>query len=177
MKGYTMKFDSYHMRIITINDIDQYYRVLVEESDDEAMYYTGSINSFSAKQISDYVRRIVNDTSRFDFLILQDNRIIGEVVINNIENKTCNYRICIFKKENFSKGIGFKATVEVLKFAFMELELDSIELEVYPFNERGIALYKKLGFEVSGEVFDDEAKDPYRNLIAMRLDKSGFKEF
>jgi RimJ/RimL family protein N-acetyltransferase len=169
MKEKYIEFDNYLMRLIKVSDTDQYFKYGFEQSDDEANYYTGTIGSFTKEQIVSYVQGIVENKMRYDFIIFCESKIVGEVVLSNIERNTCHYRICIYKNENFSKGIGFKATKEVLKFAFEELGLESVELEVFPFNERGIALYKKMGFEMVDELVDEEAEEPYRNIYTMRL--------
>lgn len=111
------------------------------------------------------------------FFDLDRNKIIGEVVLSEIENNNAHYRICIFNKEYFfSKGIGFNATEKLLGFAFKTLGLKSIELEVFPFNDRGIALYKKLGFEITGEIIDEEADSLYKkNIYTMKLKVEDFK--
>jgi len=169
MKENSYEFGKYQLRLLNENDAEDYYKSGFEESNSESNYYTGTTGSFTKKQIISYVENVIKNKSRYDFLILDEKKIIGEVVLSDIEEKNCHYRICIFKKEYFSKGIGFNATRKVLEFAFNELGLESVDLEVFPFNERGIALYKKLGFEITGEIVDDEAESPYRNIYTMKL--------
>ncbi len=98
------------MRLLEVDDIDDYYRYGFVESSDEAKYYTGTIDEYSKEQVLSYLKKIVNDNTRYDFIICKDDEIVGEVVINNIKNKNCHYRICIFNKKNFSKRIGYNAT-------------------------------------------------------------------
>lgn len=174
MENKIITFDNYQMRLIEEADTDAYYKQAIEGSDKEAKYYTGTVGTYSLDQIKSYVKTIVTDTSRYDFIITKDDDIIGEVVLSEIADGNAHYRICIFNKENFSKGIGFKATHEVFNYAFETLELKSIELEVFPFNERGIALYTKMGFELLENIIDDEAEDPYREICIMRLEKKNF---
>ena len=45
-----------------------------------------------------------------------------------------------------NQGHGYKILIEFLNFAFTELKLKRIWLDVNAFNERAIHLYKKLGF-------------------------------
>ena len=45
-----------------------------------------------------------------------------------------------------NRGHGYKILIEFLNFAFTELKLKRIWLDVNAFNERAIHLYKKLGF-------------------------------
>ena len=168
-------FNGYDMRKIKEEDIDRYYVDGFLDADEAANYFTGTLGTFTQDQVTAYVKKIVSDKSRYDFIILKDEKIIGEVVINNIEDGKAHYRICLFKKENFSKGIGFEATRRVIKFVFDNLKLNSIDLEVFPFNKRGIALYEKMGFEFIETIKDDEANEPYIDINIMRLSKENFK--
>jgi RimJ/RimL family protein N-acetyltransferase len=174
MEDLAFYFDDYKMRTIRQEDLELYYKWAVVASDEEAKYFTGTINSFSKDQIASYLKTIVDCDSRYDFLILKEDQIIGELVLSDIEKENCHYRICIFSKENFSKGIGYQATHVAFDFAFKRLNLETIELEVFPFNERGIGLYKKMGFLDVEAIVDDEAEDPYKNINLMRLKKESY---
>ncbi len=170
-----MTFDNYIIRLIRIDDIDKYYEYAFEKPDKEVMYYTGTIDEFNRDQISSYVNRVVNDSTRNHFIISSDSEIIGEVVLSEMNNKSCHYRICIFDSVNFSKGIGRKATKLIFDYVFDELDFDYVELEVFPFNERGIAVYRKLGFVEEQRIVDDDAEEPYRDIILMRLQRDDYK--
>lgn len=173
MKNKIINFDKYQMRLIEMIDVDDYTKAILGV-DKEAKYFTGTVNNFSKNQIISYVETIAKNENRYDFIITINSEIIGEVVLSEIEQENCHYRICIFNKQYFSKDIGFKATKLVFEYAFSELKLNTIQLEVFPFNERGIALYKKMGFEHIENVVDDEAEKPYKNIWIMRLKKENF---
>ncbi|GAB6110003.1 hypothetical protein JCM19376_39590 [Fusibacter bizertensis] len=55
------------------------------------------------------------------------------------------------------------------------LGLEFVDLEVFPFNDRGIGLYQKIGFEIMKRMIDEDAEEPYRDIIEMRLFKDNFK--
>lgn len=173
MKNKIINFDKYQMRLIEMKDADDYTKALLG-LDTEAKYFTGTVNNYTKNQIISYVEAIVKNENRYDFIITINSEIIGELVLSEIEQENCHYRICIFNKQYFSKGIGFKATKIAFEFAFSELKLNTIELEVFPFNERGIALYKKMGSEHIENVVDEEADNPYKDICIMRLEKENF---
>ena len=50
----------------------------------------------------------------------------------------------------WGKGYGTEATRTILSFAFNELNLHRVELEVYDFNARAIRTYEKAGFRHEG---------------------------
>lgn len=175
MKQIIKEFGPYHMRLIQVDDIDKYYSQAITQADDEANYFTGTSGSFTLEQISGYINRVVTDDTRYDFLIFEEETIVGEIVLSEVAEDTAHYRVCIYKKENFSKKIGSRATIELLKFAFDDLKLSTIDLEVFPFNERGIGLYKKLGFKITDKIVDEEAKEPYKDIIIMVLKAEDFR--
>lgn len=170
-----LQFETYEMRVIGVEDIEDYYMYAFETPDKEANYFTGTIDTYSKEDIEAYVKKVVGDRTRYDYLIWQNGELIGEVVLNHIHDKKGHYRICIFDKKNFSKGIGYNATQQVIDFAFTDLALESIDLEVFPFNKRAIALYEKLGFKFTGDYVDEEAVESYRIINKMSLDKSNWR--
>lgn len=160
-------FDNYHMRLIQNSDFESYYRYGFEAPDNEVNYFTGTTSVYSKDQIRDYIQRIVPDETRYDFIILLGEEIIGEVVLNDIHDDSAHYRIALFSKAHFSKGIGYWATYSLIDFAFNNLGINSITLEVYPFNKRGIALYQKFGFVSMGTFSDSDSPAPYNEYIKM----------
>ena len=58
--------------------------------------------------------------------------------------------IGIGEREHWGQGIGGEAMRLALNFAFNELNLHRIQLTVFAYNERAIALYEKLGFVREG---------------------------
>lgn len=155
---------------IKISDLKKYFKAL-NQADSESKYFTGTTTTFTISQVENYIKKTINDESRVLFTINISDNFVGEVALSDIENKSCHFRICIFKKENFSKGIGSFATRWIINYAFNTLLANEIELEVFPFNKRGIALYEKLGFKKLDTIIDNEAEDPYKEIILMKLIK------
>lgn len=141
------------LRLITHKDICEYYKRGFQSPDKEVQRYTGTKNVVTKEQIRIYVEGIIEDDSRYDFLIINlDGEIIGESVINEIDfyNRCANFRIALFKSEDCGQGIGTEAIEMTLKFGFKELNLHRIELEVFSFNERAYAAYCGAGFIEEG---------------------------
>ena len=156
---------------LDIKDSRKYFNSL-KEIDNEARYFTGSLQEFSLNQIEDYIKKVVNNNSRRLFLITLNNEFIGEVALSDINDVSCHFRICIYKRENFSKGYGSFALEWIIDYAFNTLNLCEIELEVYPFNKRAIGLYKKFGFKESDRFFDKDATSPYNDIIIMKKENT-----
>ena len=161
------------LKLIKNTDIEEYYNSGFKSVDKEVQLYTGTKHSPTKESIKAYVNRIVIDESRYDFLIINsDGQIIGESVINEIDTNTMagHFRICLFDSENFGKGIGSEVIPMTLKFAFKELNLHRIELEVFSFNERAYKAYLRAGFIEEGRTRDAEfIEGRYCDVIIMGI--------
>jgi RimJ/RimL family protein N-acetyltransferase len=67
-----------------------------------------------------------------------------------VQQRSARYRIGIFNREYWDRGIGTEATRLVLRFGFEELHLHRIELRVVEYNVRAIRSYEKAGFVKEG---------------------------
>lgn len=88
-----------------------------------------------------------NDSSRYDFAIcLKGNdTMIGDLSILDInkEDNKAGFRIALSTIDLTGKGYGTAAIKSVLPFAFDELKINRLQLEVYSHNLRGIRAYEK----------------------------------
>lgn len=66
------------------------------------------------------------------------------------EDRKAKLGIMIGERSCWSKGYGTDALMTLLRFAFEEMNLNRVELDVFDFNERGIAAYRKCGFVEEG---------------------------
>lgn len=91
------------------------------------------------------------DTIRCSILNDKD-QIIGLVSLANIDhfNQTALFHIMIGSSSNRAKGAGFYATNEILKHAFVDMNLNRVELSVLDDNQRALGLYDKVGFKREG---------------------------
>lgn len=109
-------------------------------------------------------------------IIDQSNRIIGLVSLTDIEyiNFTANFHIMI--SENYrGSGGGRFATFEILKHAFLDLNLRRIELAVLESNNRAMRLYEKAGFKKEGVKRQAVYKNgSYVDLVLMAILKDEF---
>jgi RimJ/RimL family protein N-acetyltransferase len=75
-------------------------------------------------------------------------RAIGTTGLHGMtaENREATLGIMIGEKDCWSQGYGTDAIVTLLRFAFAEINLHRVQLEVFADNGRGIACYRKCGF-------------------------------
>jgi len=78
---------------------------------------------------------------------------VGSVALYNIdmENKRAEYgRLMIGEGEAHGKGLAKAATRLLLQFAFDQLGLNEVYLDVFPDNGPAIAVYRDCGFKQAG---------------------------
>jgi RimJ/RimL family protein N-acetyltransferase len=77
---------------------------------------------------------------------------IGNVGLHRIDwkNRTAVFGIALGEKAYWGQGFGTDATRTMLRFAFEELNLHRVELEVFDFNSRAMRSYEKAGFRHEG---------------------------
>ncbi len=56
------------------------------------------------------------------------------------------------ERENWGKGYGTDAMKIILRYAFTELNLRRVTLDVFEYNQRGVRSYEKAGFVIEGRV-------------------------
>lgn len=163
-----------NLREIKRADLEAYMEAL-NTSTEESYKYVGGKNIFTQEQIHTYLEKITSDDTRVDWVMTLDEEIIGEVVLMNISDDDSGHlRLAIFDHKHFSKGYGSFAIKEMLRHGFDYLGLHRIELEVYAFNDRAIALYKKLGFTEEGRLRQAYKMDGYHDIILMSMLRNEF---
>jgi RimJ/RimL family protein N-acetyltransferase len=78
----------------------------------------------------------------------KDGRHIGNCGLHqgSPENRSAAAGIMIGEKECWGQGYGTDAMRTMLRFAFEQMNLHRVELDVYDFNERARASYRSCGF-------------------------------
>ncbi|GKU77401.1 GNAT family N-acetyltransferase [Paenibacillus sp. L3-i20] len=85
---------------------------------------------------------------------LEDDRLIGFVALFAIEwnNQAGRLAIGIGDPTDQGKGYGTDALRMVLRYAFHELNLNRVGLDVIEYNEAAVGAYKKVGFKEEGRM-------------------------
>jgi len=171
MKDLILDGKRLRLRLLQSKDKDLYWQAL-SKADAEVICYTGATETFSKEVVYAYVDRNVADETRYDFLVFQAQQLVGEVVLNDIDtdSRHASFRICLFGTRNLNQGIGTEATGLVLRFAFEELGLHRVELEVFDYNPRAKHMYEKVGFVQEGIKRDAMRIDgEYHDVIIMSI--------
>ena len=126
-------------------------------ADPESIRLTGTHAEFTRPQIDEWAgsRSIVDD--RLDLAVTDTatGAWAGELAINDWdeENQSCGFRISLDASFR-NRGYGTEATRLIVDYAFAQLPIHRIGLEVFAFNPRAIASYKKVGFRREGVMRD-----------------------
>jgi RimJ/RimL family protein N-acetyltransferase len=106
-----------------------------------------------AKQIQEWMDKEFNpDTIFFSIHSLEDDRLIGDTALGGFDWPAGNawVGIGLGDREFWGKGYGTDAMRLVLHFAFMELNLNRVTLDVFEYNPRAIRSYENAGFKHEG---------------------------
>lgn len=105
---------------------------------------------------------------RFDAVIEYNAMPVGIIGLLNIDykNKKAEFYITVGEKDYKGKGIAYKASMELLKYAFNDLGLNKIYLYTETENKIAQKLFEKLGFTREGllkydVIIKDKKKDRY----------------
>jgi len=118
------------------------------------------------KEIGRWLEEMQKSTNDFPFGIrrLDNDELIGYVEIDGVAwtHQVGGMGLGIGDPANWGKGYGHEATQLALEFAFQELNLHRVVVTVYSYNQRSMALCKKLGFRREGVYREHLLRDGQR---------------
>jgi RimJ/RimL family protein N-acetyltransferase len=100
-----------------------------------------------------------------EWVVEADSRLVGTARLHSFDAQTsAKYAIGLFEPSRLGQGLGTEVTTLVVGYAFDELGLEQVSLDVLEFNARAIRCYSKVGFRVVGRkpsdvVIDGDAFD------------------
>ena len=115
----------------------------------------------------------------FAICLSENNNHVGNVSLDLIDYRHRNARLSIFVSDHDlrGKGIGSKAMKLLIEYAFTFLNLHRIYCKTTAGDERIANFYKRLGFEIEGQLREHEyIKGKYLDKIMLGLiNKSKFE--
>lgn len=127
----------------------------------------------SAREAREWMEKPRGESAfRFSIHTLQDDRIIGFLNVMRVDyiNGNCFVGIGIGEREFWSKGYGTDAMKLALRFAFTELNMQRVSLDLLASNARAQRSYEKCGFRVEGVERRSEGRDGSRqDILAMGI--------
>lgn len=172
--------DGYLIRLAKAEDMENYYEQNYCPLDKEVARLTGCKEVFTKEEVTSFFLKSIEEDNRYFFLVISpDGRIIGESVINEIDwdLRCANFRVGLYRMDERGKGIGTWVTERTRDFAFEELKLHRLELDVYSFNPRAEKAYAKAGFKREGVLRDAVMDgDTYADDILMSILEDEWRE-
>lgn len=160
------------LRPVTVDDAETMIEIF---ADPDVGRLTGSVNSSVPSEAMPlesarrwYASRAEAD-DRLDLAIVDrgTGQLVGEAVINewDPDSSSANFRTLIGPAGR-DRGLGTESTRLLLAYAFEQLGLHRVGLEVFDFNPRARHVYEKVGFVYEGTRrdalrFDDEWIDAH----------------
>lgn len=107
-----------------------------------------------------------NKVHNIHFAVVNEaDEYLGTISLKNIDylNQNAEYAVVLGKKA-IGKGVAKQATLETLKYAFEDLQLERVYLCVFRDNVRARKFYDKFGFKYEGE-FRQHMYGAYDNTL------------
>lgn len=139
-------------------------------NDDDVIKYLVSGGDYTYKKLKNFIIEQEQKNILFWAIHLKESKKhIGNIKIDPIDydKKTGEYGILMGDKKNWGNGFGNEASRRILKYCFEELKINEITLGVVKDNIRAVRLYKKMGFTI--------IKNEFNNSLRMSLDVKNFK--
>jgi RimJ/RimL family protein N-acetyltransferase len=167
------------LRPLELDDID---RCLAWINDYDVKQYVNNRYPISRESEEEWLcgatKRTGYDGLMLAIETLTDGRHIGNLALDEVRpeaRKAC-LGIMIGDKDFWSRGFGTDAILTLLRFAFDEMNLNRVWLEVHDDNARAIACYRKCGFVEEGRLRQHRFKaGAYHDTIVMGVLASEFE--
>lgn len=130
------------------------------DSEYDRLLSSNPARPYSTKAIKDWAEKELEDESspRFPFVIrmLADGRLIGDIDLEIVAwpQREAFVGLGIGERDLWGQGYGTDAMNVILRFAFMELNLRRVSLDVFEYNPRAMHSYEKAGFRHEGRQRD-----------------------
>ena len=109
---------------------------------------------FSVKSSQNWIEKQYENEANYAFSIrtLDGDQVIGMIGLGDIRwtHRDCFVGIGLGERQFWGKGYGTDAMRIILRYAFTELNLQRVSLDVFEYNQRGVRSYEKAGFVLEG---------------------------
>lgn len=142
------------IRIFKKEDIENKIRWINDKDNNEFLHYELPLEYHKTLE---WFNKNKDRTDRLDCVIEYKEIPVGIIGLLNIDkkNRKAEYYITLGEKEYKGKGIAYKASIELLKYAFENLNLNKIYLYTEVNNIIAQGLFEKIGFEKEGILKED----------------------
>ena len=138
------------------------------DSEYQRLLITGAANQYSLKKLNEWIQKNQekDPPTYYVFAIrsLEGDHLIGSCNLSGItsHHSEAFVGIGIGEREFWGKGYGTDAMQVMLRYAFLELNLRRVSLDVAGYNPRAIHSYEKAGFIHEGKVRGADSREGQR---------------
>lgn len=142
---------------VDLNRVEEIYSVLLQCSDETNFLACDSRERLKRVPLGTF-RGFLESSAATDnefFLCLYDNKVIGMLGLHSENRERFSHRISLgmnILKDYWGQGGGHLLLKAAIDYFHSKKHLTKLELEVRTDNLSAVNLYKKLGFEIEGEV-------------------------
>nr|WP_308742750.1 GNAT family protein [uncultured Anaerocolumna sp.] len=142
------------LRKLSLNDFNVYHNW---RNDLDVMYSTSpALDVYTLEDTENLIQIMSGQPDAKGYIIeyKETGQAVGIISLIHIDtkNRSAECVIDIGEKDMWGKGIGKAALTMILRYAFDELNLHRVFLQVFSFNQRAINLYEKIGFKQEGQL-------------------------
>ena len=172
------------VRLVARDPKEDAARMAVWQRDSEYARLMDSdpVRLFNASQNTTWIEKQQKgdafEAIEFAIYALDEDKVIGSVGLDGISwhNRTSWVGIGIGERDYWGKGCGTDAMKIIARYAFEELGLHRLNLNVFAYNTRAIRSYEKVGYKVEGSVREAVHRDGKRwDVIFMGLLRKDFR--
>lgn len=141
------------MKLRRLEIKDAKYMLEWMHDDSVNKYFRFNAKKNTIDTVIEFISASIEDIQNYHFAVVDDNdEYMGTVSLKNIDNDAMNAEYAIVLRACAQgKGLGKYATESILKFAFVNLKLNRVYLNVLSDNVNAIRMYEKTGFIYEGE--------------------------
>ena len=143
-------FESERINFVKISEelVNDYLAMVNDE--EVQKYISRERKTYTLEGEIEWVKeKIKSNDIIFSMIEKESNDFIGNIEITNIIDDRGEIGIAISSKKQ-NMHYGQESMKRVIEYAFNELNLNELELNVYSFNTRAIKCYEKVGFIKDG---------------------------
>ncbi|VVB77727.1 Acetyltransferase (GNAT) domain protein [uncultured archaeon] len=148
-----------------IPDSDEFYKLYHKWiSNKELKFKLGEEDmEYTLDEVKEMHDEWKKDFKNMTFCILnkETKEPIGDINLYDSDDFKGLPEISIMLGEHSGKGLGTEACQLLIDFGFKRLKLGEINLAVYKDNIPAVNLYKKLNFQIVGEIKDEDNREEY----------------
>ena len=141
-----------HLQPIDRMLLHEYYKGFVMDADIFMDMSNFREYSYAPERVDAYFDRLQSQKDRVDFLIMKDEKPIGEIALKHIDEtaRQCELSIHLQNESVKNKGYGTQAERLILEYAFQTLEMTAVIADSVLKNKRSQHTLEKVGFQETG---------------------------